>query len=288
MIAITYTNSAGISLAIPGADYKLNQLKGLENTNQDVFTQKSPGLDGAQYIGSLYDMREIVADAAISSGTIEEMYTKRAYLNRVVNDSNIEGSIQIDITTSTGVKSYQINGVAADIRFNPKDASIPTARFSLTFRCANPFLNILPAKSQALGITTPNLTFPVTFPIVFSYGTGSNTAVVTNDGNKPAGITFTLTGPAQNPIITNETTGEYLKFINLTLAIGQVMTIETGRINQVLVDMGTGDPNGMQYVDQNSRFFYLQPGNNTITIDDDLGFVNGTCVLDWYDILTGV
>jgi hypothetical protein len=288
MIEIIYTNNKGISLTIPSTDYNFNKIIGLENPVQEIFLQKSPGINGAQFIGSLYNIRELSLDGAISSGTLEDMYTKRAYINRVINDQNIEGSLQINITTSTGVISYQINTIAAQIRFAPKDASIPTARFNIGFKCANPFLNILPAKSETLGITTPGLTFPVTFPTVFSTSTGSNTAIINNTGNVDAGLLLTVTGPSVNPIITNQKTGEYLKFVGLTLGIGQVMTIQTGRINQITVNTGTGDNNGFQFLDLNSRFFNVVPGNNTITIYDDLGFNNGTCVLSWYDQLTGV
>lgn len=287
MIQLIYTNNTGQSITFPSADYKLNKLSGLDNTDQDVFTQKSPGIDGAKYIGSLYQPREITLEGATSSGTVAAMYTKRAYLNRIINDRNIEGTLQINIYDSVSVKSYTIKGVA-NIRFAAKDASTATARFNIVFKCSSPFFNILPINSEILGLTVSNLTFPVTFPVIFSYSSGSNSKTVVNSGNVETGVLFTVTGACQNPTITNETTGEYLKFLGLSLATGQVMTIQTGYDNNVTVDMGLGDTNGMRYLDLNSRFFYLQPGNNIITIDDDFGFPFGTCSLSWYNKLTGV
>jgi hypothetical protein len=69
--------------------------------------------------------------------------------------------------------------------------------------------------------------FPLGFP--FSFGGVSTTTdgvYVYNNGNRPAPVVMTITGPVINPIIMNDTTNSIMQF-NITLSSIDTLTVDT-------------------------------------------------------------
>lgn len=68
------------------------------------------------------------------------------------------------------------------------------------------------------------------FNLGFSFGFGgsasSDGAVVTNEGNRPTPVVFTITGPCNTPTIRDDTYGHSLTF-NIILAAGESLVVDT-------------------------------------------------------------
>lgn len=145
---------------------------------------------------------------------------------------------------STPVMGHQRGGVAT--------------RFSFTLVAANPpwKYGTGPALSACMGLPASSVsgrTYSKTYS--WNYGAVTNPGGqinVVNDGDIDAWPVFTITGAVDNPVISNESTGQSFTLTS-SVASGQTVTIDgrTGVIN----------PSQYRIV---GRPFPLVPGNNTI------------------------
>ncbi len=112
--------------------------------------------------------------------------------------------------------------------------------------------------------------------------------VCANAGDVETPVRIVIDGPCKDPVITNTTTGEAIKVIGV-VDTGETLTITTGFGEKTIVhDDGATETNWMPNLDStNKDFFYLNRGNNSITIADDT--VNTvTATIYWYDRFLGV
>lgn len=87
--------------------------------------------------------------------------------------------------------------------------------------------------------TLTNLVFPITFPITFGSTLLDDTQNITYQGSWHSYPVFVLTGPLQNPIITNQVGGEVVE-LNYNIPSGRVVTIDLAYgVKSVTDDLGT-------------------------------------------------
>lgn len=91
-----------------------------------------------------------------------------------------------------------------------------------------------------------------------------------NDGDVETPVLIHYQGPAKNPFIQNETTGEFIK-VNYDLEETDVLEINTafGAKRVEVVGGDGGRTNVFHWIDLNSTFFQLMPGDNTLRYDSD-------------------
>ena len=98
-----------------------------------------------------------------------------------------------------------------------------------------------------------------------------------NADNLGAVITYPIIkfiGAVQNPVLTNETTGELIK-INVTTSSTDEIVIDN-RMQSVLLNGGSINA----LLDSTSKFFGLIPGSNMLIFNSDAG--DGYAVVEWY------
>jgi tail protein len=100
--------------------------------------------------------------------------------------------------------------------------------------------------------------FPLGFNIDFGGGATPGGATVSNDGNRPTPAEFLITGPIENPVISNTTSGHTMGF-TIALAAGETLTINT-RDRTVYLNGNNNRRNTLTTVD----WFDLEPGDNFI------------------------
>ncbi len=106
---------------------------------------------------------------------------------------------------------------------------------------------------------------------IYPSSTGINAQ---NAGNTATYPIIYIYDDAQNPIITNTTTGELIK-VNITTSVGDVIKIDTSLRTATL---NGGNINAL--VDATSTYFQLQPGDNLITYQTN---TDGYAVVEWYN-----
>lgn len=143
-------------------------------------------------------------------------------------------------------------------------------------------------KAQALtasNIAVPiggGVAYPVIYPVVYGAETGG-TLIANNNGTCETYPTVVLNGPLNNPIITNTTLGRSIE-LNLTLTAS----------DQIIIDMRAktivqnGSTNVISYISSGSRYWWLEPGANTITFRTSSTSDTGTAQLQYRDAYLGV
>lgn len=129
------------------------------------------------------------------------------------------------------------------------------------------------------------LTFPITFPIVFSnFG---NIVNVLYDGSWLEYPTIVITGPISIVSVYNQTTGESIGFA-YALPAGRVVTMDLSYgVKSVTLDDGT---NLIGYVTSDSDLstFHLEPGINTIQVFGSGGAAETVIEVDWLNRYIGI
>ena len=105
--------------------------------------------------------------------------------------------------------------------------------------------------------------FPFHLPTRFS--TRGDSKVLANYGDVPTPIEVEFRGPVTNPVITNQSTGEFIR-INREIPIGYKLILDTSFGNkrvEIIAPDGT-TTNGFHFIDLQSTFFGLDTGDNRI------------------------
>lgn len=122
---------------------------------------------------------------------------------------------------------------------------------------------------------------PVILPITFASSTGG-TATVTNAGNGPAYPTITFTGPLTNPRLLNVTTNREVAF-TYTIAAGSSVIVDVKA--KTITEAGVNRYNKRT---STSKWWMLQPGNNSLFLNTSSSADTGTCKIEFRDSFIGV
>jgi hypothetical protein len=120
------------------------------------------------------------------------------------------------------------------------------------------------ASTQSVDPSTSSgaAVYPFSYPIVFGASTYSVTSAATNEGDLPVyPLSITVYGPVNQPVITNDTTGESIKVAENLGSSSNVLRISYDK------DSLSAEIDGVNVLGSTSGdFFKLQPGANEITL----------------------
>lgn len=114
------------------------------------------------------------------------------------------------------------------------------------------------------------MTWPMVFPTAWG-GSGINDLSISNAGQFPTPPIFTMTGPAVNPIVDNDTTGQHIYTTGLTMTSTDVLVIDVG---QRLVTLNGN--NRPDLIDQSQTYWFeLGAGVTLIRMRAASGMITG-------------
>lgn len=123
------------------------------------------------------------------------------------------------------------------------------------------------AATFALGGGGDALVVPLTVPMVVGASTIDATATVANDGNWLSyPHLIRIVGPMEDPVITNETTGEVLDFTGVTLGGGEWLDLDLRYGYKTVVDETGVNRIADLTEDSDLATWHLQPGANSIRV----------------------
>lgn len=127
---------------------------------------------------------------------------------------------------------------------------------------------------------TPQLVFPFTGPWLMGTTVATESWTVTNSGSWAVLPTIHVTGPVDDFVITNTTTGKQLTWDGYAIAALETVTFD---IQNKEVTNGAGT-NLITYVGGNFGTFAIEPGTNTVTFWAGGGVVNAatTVQICWF------
>jgi hypothetical protein len=147
--------------------------------------------------------------------------------------------------------------------------------------------------SFAITEVITELVFPITFPIKFGVSIISDQDDLTYSGNWLCYPTIELTGPMQNPIVENDTTGEKLELI-YEIAASEVVTITLDYGNKTVENDSGDNLIGVLSTDSDLATFHLAPdpeatgGVNTIKVQAGGTDSNSQIELQYYERYIGI
>ena len=129
-------------------------------------------------------------------------------------------------------------------------------------------------------VMAPQLVLPFTGPFLLGVTTGTATLTCTNDGSWATLPVISITGPTDDWILTNDTTGTQLSCNAYPISAGETVAVDVAART---VTNGAGT-NLISYVAGDLATFALEPGANTITFFSTGGAINGTTTISvcWY------
>lgn len=270
MRKLIYTNERGESVELSSENFRLRELNGIGGADTDIQTQKGAYQDGETYIDTLLEMREISLELAMVAKNNEEIYDLRQKLVRTFNPK-LKGELKYKYHGNERVVD-----VVPDSSPEFPSTSAPTYQSAIiNLVCPDPYWQEVELSGERLGDLAEKLTFPLmlspTEVYDATFGSRGYEALLENDGDVDCPVEIIFHGPAENPQIKNLTTDEFIK-INQTLQSGERLEITTGFGNKraEIIDDDGNVQNAFHYLDLESTFWQLKPGDNYITFFADV------------------
>lgn len=272
-------------------DFKLlKYYDGLATSAVTHTSVRAPYQDGATLTTSRLEPRDISFDVLLQSETLPMQQKMVRELASAFNPLNGVGVL---VYTQEDGTEYRLNCIGNNTpKLDPSDRSDVHQRLTIDLIAHDPFWYSNDQYRVTLKGTT-NSFFPFGFdPSVsggFSLGQNSDMSILKNIGFVSAPITIECYGEMTDPVITNNTTGEFIG-IDLVMATGDTFVITTAMGNKTATYTASGATavNGFRYLDPESTFWHLVPGDNEVLLDDASIGTDAEVRITWRDRFVGV
>lgn len=242
------------SLTQPFAD--VARISGLDSAPARNTTKPSEGQDGGTVEADYEDIRTIVIEGTLYNVT-------EAYLDTLKSNFAINPTLQPFYLKAPGVVQRVAFCKSLGVRYDVDQARrISMAGFQIQLQAADPVVYSSDVSTTIVGVATPITTgrsYNRLYPLSYGGAVSSGIFFVTNNGNRPVGATFVITGPVNNPTIIDDTLGVQIQVL-ISLGVSDTLTIDTGNRTVLL----NGTANRRSLMTPSSKWFLLQPGSNQL------------------------
>jgi len=274
MAKLTYTNEKGQSLTFgDSAPLLVTKIDGLGSPQNEIYRQKSPYQDGTTVTHTALNERELMLEGVILASR-QDRQKYRQVLLQTFNPK------------LRGFLIYENGSVRKKIECVPELApSFPSnmqenyQQFLITLLCPNPFWQDVERTKAEIAIWRGALEFPLELAeegIEVGFREPSLIVNVFNPGDVPCGmeIRFKALATVVNPSLFNVNTREYIK-INKTMTAGEILKVTTHFGNKRVESHLNGvTSNAFNWLDLDSVFLQLDPGDNLLRYDAEEGLDN--------------
>ena len=286
---LTYTNSLGESLVFSHTSvYCTQSLEGISDVRNTIYSINSMGQDGDTFVANRLESRDIDISGFIRERDPDKLRTYRRKLARILNP---QLSATLTYTFGSFTRVISCHAINAPVVTKPA-GSIYTA-FSVQLVCLNPFWRETAEKRDDIAAWVGALEFPVEIPqerMQLGYRQPSLIVNVYNGGDVKTGvrIEFQALGDVTTPLIACVSTQEFIR-LNLTLHEGDVLILSTGYGDKWATLYKDGMiTDALRYVDVDSTFLQLDPGDNLIRYDAEEGLSNLEAAIFHNNLYLGV
>ncbi len=284
MDSIIITNQKGESINLGRqGPFFLEKIEGVGEVGVSIESQKAPYQDGSTYIDNTLENRAInIEGTIITKSNPDALLAARRRMQRVLNPKT--GEVIITYQQRDQVK--EITGIAETTPVFPGgqgSKGLYYQKFLLHLLCHQPFWVDSYIESREIVTWIGGMAFPWILPSRFAMkGLPVINIVNKGDANTPVRIEFK--GPATNPKICNHTTGEYIQ-VKRKLVPSDMLTVTT--------DFGAkrveiNGENAFHWIDLNSTFWQLQPGDNIVEYSSDEPTEPAAVVISYRNRYVGV
>ena len=257
---LTYTNANGESVTFRQTrPFFLTRVDGAGKVRQTVNTFKAPDQDGAFFISSAMDMRNITLEGSVITPTIAETYDQRRRFLRIFTPK-LKGTLVY--------RNRQIQCVVEEAGFTASSRErVPN--FFISLLCPSPFFEALEEIREELAMWSPLLFFPLeVLSTGLEFGIRQPSQIITLDniGDVACGchIVFRALGSVTNPELMSLDTGDVIR-LNTIMESGEELHVYTHfagkKVTRVL---GSVESNAFSLLDTSSVFLQLEPRRNLL------------------------
>lgn len=285
MSILTFINSKGDSIDLTNDyPYKLTLFEGTGGTSVNNQTQSSPYQDGAEYIDSLLEPRDLHVEFVIARSGQGEIEKMRQTVNKLFNPKLGIGTLRYNYSGIKEIKVIIDAGPSFPVGNDNKAEGMQ--RVLVDFIAPDPYWRSPNDTSKPLQAYVGNFTLPFTLP--FELGTSGSRTTLYNEGDVPAPIRIDIQGPVTNPQIINNTTGAWLR-VNRSITADEILHIDTteGR-KRVEIYRGNNVYQAFGYLDHDSAWLTLEIGENIIEHIADAGDRNSLVAVTWNSQFVGI
>ncbi|MFO1445279.1 phage tail family protein [Bacillus sp. Bva_UNVM-123] len=268
------------------APFILSKFDGLGDVQADVKDQKAPFQDGSTFIDSTLGERFINFEITILATDPVELLNRRKLIASIFNPK-----------LGVGILRYENNGIVREIKATSECVPIfPSGndnkgqrfqRSLINLKCHDPYWLDTHIESEPMSAWIGGMEFPFEFPVEFAMKSSFTTLL--NNGDVEAPVEIVFHGPAKNPIVTNKTTGEFVR-VKRTLGLNDKLIVRTAFGNKtVLIEDSTGKQiRAFNWLDEQSVFWQLAVGYNEIEYNADANSDEATVLINWQKRYVGV
>lgn len=285
MQSLVFTNDNGTISVGQTAPYYLLSVTGIGGLGAEMQSQKAPFQDGSTYIDQQYNNRNITMNIHIVAADLTALNVLKRSISNIMKPKT-----ESTLTYANGTTTKQITVYCESSPLWGTDKSEQHQQCFVSMIANNPFWVDILESSEEMAISIPVLSFDLEITDSFEFETnGINSVDIDNIGDEETPVTIYFKGPATNPKVFNETTGEYIQ-VTYTLLANEQLIINTAFGNKsVYFDDGTGVlVNAFGYINLNSVFFQLAIGTNRITYTCDTGFDTANVRLTYKNKFVGI
>lgn len=287
MITVTFSNSIGSIQLGYSPPYILQRFEGGSGSKCDLNIIKAPMQDGEftlqdanGKIQNYLDKKQLVVSGAIIGNSLTDLNNKKKELSRIFNPKY--GST---LLYNNGTYEREIECV---VEMSPAFNSEKSGSgfyyqlFSSTLRASRPFWLDKDWSGGAFSLSKPMFKFDLILTDNYEFETdGENRRTFTNAGDVDAPVYIEFNGPATNPKIINETTGEFIKVTKVLAAYEKLIINTTEGNKYVIFNSGSTEENAFGLLSHDSKLFSLIPGNNTISYTADFGIATASALVKY-------
>jgi hypothetical protein len=252
-------------------NHQLESFPLIGGTTSQAIKTEAWNQHGNTYITSYMDSIEGDLTFAIftANKTTSEIEAMRKEIATICNPLN--GIIEMTITLNNGnVYHRDITFVSSPVfPIGFENRNKDWQKVQLLYEANNPFWYSDKTITETFQQAIPLFEFPFEIPEGegIEFGSGLPTKIVVNEGQVEAPVIIKIIGACINPTIENVTTGEIIRFKNLTMTENDVLEIDT-TFGQKKVTLN-GTVNVFYALDFSTSFFNLKLGENEIDFRDD-------------------
>jgi hypothetical protein len=267
-VELKYTNERGLTMTLyQRPPIFLNTVGGVGDSQSVITTFKAPDQDGAFYIDSALEMRNVTIEGRILAPTKDEAYRYRQQL------------LHVFVPDQKGTLVYrdrQISCYVEEAGFSESGFARAPA-FFISLICPSPFFETINEIITTLAVWEGMTVFPleiVSPGIKLGEWQSSQIIAIENEGDVPSGceIIFQANGDISNPELRNVTDSDpanqpFVR-VNVNLRTGDELHIYTHYAGKRVVLYTGGDTvNAFPYIDVASTFLQIAPGENKLRYD---------------------
>ena len=268
--SIKFTDAKGKEYLIQKQQIESFPLDGGEEAN--MISTQVWNQHGNTHINSLmnYVERELIFIIYTRYMRPDEIEIARRMITNICNPLN--GIIRMTITLNNGSIYHRdvTFSTAPSFPVGLENRNYDWQKVQLFYTANNPFWYSEIEIVESFQGSEPLFSFPFSMsiadPVIFGNVIPSKMAI--NSGQAEAPIIIQIKGSCVNPKITNETTGEFIGFRDLTMNANQTLVIDT-TFGSKRVELD--GENVFHKLDFNSTFFNLVIGENAIDFSDETG-----------------